>query len=628
MSENNLISKPNQHIEEYFDYYFEGKKQFEYAILLNGEWGSGKTWFVKKYIEKQKSLKKKVAYISLNGLSKTSEIDGAIFKCIHPVLGSKQAMLTGQILKGALKATLRIDLDGDSKSDGSVNASVPDIKLPDYLKIDDNFILIFDDLERCELKIEETLGYINYFVEQENIKVLVVSNDTEIKESDNFLRKKEKLIGATFNYSEDQDLAIKSILEEIDDFGLKEKLIAVILLITETFNRIGYRNLRAFKQSVFDFERFYRKDIFEWKGDFDQEIFEKFLKYFLILSLENKKGRFHNEILKFKEDEESTSNAEEKGTNEILKIMRGIDSKDSEDFMNKYNCSLNDFILSSKRWHEIINLNIIDQNQITLDLYEAHFRLKEDQPTWFKLMDFLDLEEKQFDSLATLAKEEIEQDQLNYTTDVLHTISMLIYLKEQSLIYFSIDSLLPKALSRFKFLFSLNESMKKIEDSSFREYSGQYGFYAKGITKFENFMNDVIQAYEDKYLEGDQARAEELFALMDNNGWLFAQRITLTNSTENYYYNYPIVNKIDADKFSQKLCEINISSANSILIGLFNRYSMIGHINMYSVEKTWFDEVERCINENILPSANRLMKARINLKILPKVLKIKEKENN
>ena len=141
-------------------------------------------------------------------------------------------------------------------------------------------------------------------------------------------------------------------------------------------------------------------------------------------------------------------------------------------------------------------------------------------------------------------------------------------------------------------------------------------------------MNDVIQAYEDKYLEGDQARAEELFALMDNNGWLFAQRITLTNSTENYYYNYPIVNKIDADKFSQKLCEINISSANSILIGLFNRYSMIGHINMYSVEKTWFDEVERCINENILPSANRLMKARINLKILPKILKIKEKANN
>ena len=53
--------------------------------------------------------------------------------------------------------------------------------------------------------------------------------------------------GSTFNYSEDQDLAIKSILEEIDNFELKEKLITVIPLITETFNRIGYKNLRAFK---------------------------------------------------------------------------------------------------------------------------------------------------------------------------------------------------------------------------------------------------------------------------------------------------------------------------------------------------------------------------------------------
>lgn len=261
MVQENLISVPNKHIEEYLDYYFDGKKKFEYAVLLNGAWGSGKTWFVKKYIEKQISKDKKVAYISLNGISKTSEIDEAIFKCIHPVLGSKQAKLAGQLFKGAIKATLRIDLDGDSKPDANLGISAPDIKFPDYLKIDDNFILIFDDLERCELKIEETLGYINYFVEQENIKVLVVSNDTEIKESDNFLRKKEKLIGTTFNYSEDQDLAIKSILEEIDNFELKEKLITVIPIITETFNRIGYKNLRAFKQSVFDFERFYRKDI-------------------------------------------------------------------------------------------------------------------------------------------------------------------------------------------------------------------------------------------------------------------------------------------------------------------------------------------------------------------------------
>ena len=158
MSTQQYISEPNKHIEEYFDYYFDGKKNFEYAVLLNGAWGSGKTWFVKKYLEKKEDQGKKVCYVSLNGIAKTSMIDEAIFKSIHPILGSKGAKLAGQILKGTLKTTIKVDLDGDSKSDGSISGGIPKIELPDYLKINDNFILVFDDLERCELKKEEVLG--------------------------------------------------------------------------------------------------------------------------------------------------------------------------------------------------------------------------------------------------------------------------------------------------------------------------------------------------------------------------------------------------------------------------------------------------------------------------------------
>ena len=88
-----FISEPNKHIEDYLDYYFDGKKDFQYALLLNGAWGSGKTWFVKKYLEKKEDQGRQICYVSLNGLSKTSDIDESIFKSIHPILGSKGARL-------------------------------------------------------------------------------------------------------------------------------------------------------------------------------------------------------------------------------------------------------------------------------------------------------------------------------------------------------------------------------------------------------------------------------------------------------------------------------------------------------------------------------------------------------
>lgn len=328
------ISEPNKHIQDYLDYYFDGKKNFEYAVLLNGAWGSGKTWFVKKYLEKKEDQGKKICYVSLNGIAKTSLIDEAIFKSIHPILGSKGAKLAGQILKGTLKATVKIDLDGDSKSDGSISGGIPKIELPDYLKINDNFILVFDDLERCELKKEEVLGYINYFVEQEGIKTLIVSNEEEIKDNDEYARKKEKLIGATFSYIEDQNLAIKSILDEISEVDLKIILNSEIELITQTFNQVGYKNLRAFKQTIFDFERFYKRKYFEDKDDsFDSEIFKKVLRAFLILSLENKKGRFDKEVLNFKSDlnEENSK----KPVGKIVESISGFVGEKAQEFKKK-----------------------------------------------------------------------------------------------------------------------------------------------------------------------------------------------------------------------------------------------------------------------------------------------------
>lgn len=614
MTQEAFISVSNKHIEEYLDYYFNGRKNLEYAVLINGAWGSGKTWYVKKYIEKIQKTKK-IAYISLNGVSKSSEIDDAIFKCIHPVLGSKQAKLTGQILKGAIKATLKIDLNGDSKSDGSLNASVPDIKLPEYLRVDDNFILIFDDLERCELKIEETLGYINYFVEQESIKVLVVSNDAEIKENDNFIKKKEKLIGATFNYSEDQDLAIKCIIEEVDNFELKEKLVNIISFITEIFNRVGYKNLRAFKQSIFDFQRFYRKNLFEWNGNFDQEIFKKILKAFLILSLENKKGRFNEVILTFKlNSNENNSKTTEK---KIAELLSGFEGDDAQEFKKKYQMNLDEFIFSKQLWNKILNENIISITLIEKELYDVYFRLKEDSPVWIKLWSYLNLTDLEFADLVGQAKESIEKYELTEVADILHTISMLIFFSEKKLIDFSITPLLDIAVVIFKRIINIDDRYKRINCLDLRSQSGGYGLYAKNLTEFQIFLNRLESAYEEKYLEKNSERSSELLKLMQTDDYAFYEKIT------KQYFDYPIFKYFKVEEYLDRLCEIRYESAMSVLDTFSYRYKVVSQSPIYLQEQGWFEELIVLTN-NKLKKSKGIEKNKIEEYFIPKLSQIKE----
>jgi tRNA A37 threonylcarbamoyladenosine biosynthesis protein TsaE len=57
----------NQHAEKYLDYYCGLSHAPGYAVLLKGQWGVGKTWFVEKYREKHESQKEVLVIAQLRG---------------------------------------------------------------------------------------------------------------------------------------------------------------------------------------------------------------------------------------------------------------------------------------------------------------------------------------------------------------------------------------------------------------------------------------------------------------------------------------------------------------------------------------------------------------------------------
>ncbi len=287
--------------------------------------------------------------------------------------------------------------------------------------------------------------------------------------------------------------------------------------------------------------------------------------------------------------------------------------------MNKYNLSLKDFVFSKEQWHKILNLNVLNDKNINDELYEAYFRLKEEQPTWLKLWYYLNLSEIDFESLVIEAQKSIENSKLNNITDILHTVSMLIYFKEKNLIFFSVENLLVLAVDQFKKNVNLRENIKKFNYFDISDESGGYGLYARELPMFKEFIKDLAQAYEDKYVEKNIERVKELFSLMENDSYEFYQQLT------NKYFDYPILNSLNPVEFLDQLLKIEYRNAMNALDALNSRYTINSQSKIYSQEEDWFQKIIDSTNQKLVLSTGLLEKHKIQDKFLPKLIGIQEK---
>ncbi len=186
------------------------------AILLNGEWGCGKTFFIKeKLIPKIDKETYQTFLISLYGVDSVEKIQDIIYtKWIEKVLADrmKNHESLGDILakgvaifgKSAIKLLeSKIGTEGSAIDSAKVilNQSIGTNKKP---------ILIFDDLERCQIDIIELMGFLNNLSENNGYKLILVANEHEINRD-------ESDIAIALKYG----IALNSRLD-IDDLTKKE----------------------------------------------------------------------------------------------------------------------------------------------------------------------------------------------------------------------------------------------------------------------------------------------------------------------------------------------------------------------------------------------------------------------
>lgn len=304
----------NELIDSICDYI--RKPYTDYAIMLNGKWGSGKTYFwnnnLRDKIEKisNEGKKYKTIYISLYGVNSLEEISKKLFIETNPMLSKTLKKFVDNKKGNSIPEYVKTGLDMANLF-GSMNFNSDKVDFSKLFTVDDK-VLCFDDLERANIDVIDILGYINNFVEHDGIKTIIICNEEELaikfkndnidfkkwiatyvldkqgridkkpitditkfteddsyrdlldkevsflfEKSNEYQRIKEKLIGETFEFVPEYKYVLTSMINKYTyNYGLYEFYKKNYASIENTFLKTDSRNLRILKHALNDFEKY------------------------------------------------------------------------------------------------------------------------------------------------------------------------------------------------------------------------------------------------------------------------------------------------------------------------------------------------------------------------------------
>ncbi|GAB6070863.1 P-loop NTPase fold protein [Thiomicrorhabdus hydrogeniphila] len=562
------MSGPNKHITEFLSYYCK-LDQPEYAVLLNGVWGIGKSHFIDNFIKQQSEDELKFYRISLFGMKTLQDLNSEIFSQLHPNIGSKKAQLVYRTLISALPSvSINTDLDGDEKHEtsGKFNISkVAEVFGVGEQKGNKSAVFVFDDLERTSIHTKEILGFLNRYVETFKQKVIVIANEEEIEkedqtkchdESDELQKKeggpvgmqqkadknsyqiqKEKLIGKTFLLEPETRLAIPQIVNSLEGDSpdvVKNVYRRNMPNIISVFEESGYKNLRHIKYGLRDFIRLY--EVMDGEFRQEEEIVDRLLSVHLTLMIEKNAGNL---------------------------LGSDIAALDANNFMwqntiiDELNKRYTDFgsrrmLLNGKVWKDVVFHSKLDKKEINKDL--SRLTAKENIPAWQKLWNYWELSNDEFNLALQETVDSINNHKISNACELIHVIGLLHR--------FSLEGLYPK--KRFEILkeakrnIEVNkaEIMRHFDSEEFWGRPSCSGYQVVDgekmvIRYFVAFLSKIHKEYN---LQKASTEINDIFIQIESryDDWKQALRSGPWGAAK--FHDLAVLNAIDEGVFVDKLC--------------------------------------------------------------------------
>lgn len=568
MNKNNL--------QLYLDYYL-GLNAPGFAVLITGEWGSGKTFQVKNSIPYEIQC-----HVSLFGISDSQEVYNTVFAKMFP--GKNFAKKLLDITKDVSGEFNGVTF-GASSLAGSILS--PLIKMT----VDRSKVIIFDDLERCPMSNKEIFGVINQYIEHHQCKVIILAHDKETH--DDFVKTKEKIIGHTIQIEPQIYDAAASFFSEkfkLNNFS------AIKTVIVDAFLKTNCKSLRILKYVINDCHRLleclepvHLKNTIAMKSLFN---------FFCIVSIEHKMGNFStSDIENIPQDYIQYAVTLQRNKAEQPELDESEKKKLA--FYSKYDdIDIRTDILDSTLTANIIETGDYPQSEIQKSLSMSNFFIRNyDTPPWLTIYNYNHQENAIVREAINEMFDKFKNTKIIEIGEMIHSFCLSYMLSENNEITDNFDELLdfqvkyiddllnndllaPEPLNPDPFsddLYESSYSRRYWINNSYEDYAEKIISHIKAsrtkakIKKYPTFANEVIKA-------------------LDTDIDYFKSLMIGNPNEQGLYSNIDIMNSIDPDDFIIHWLTLPVhlwSKVGSILIARYRpaQYTILAN------EKAWLQRV-------------------------------------
>ena len=567
----------------------------QYAVLLKGKWGCGKTHFINHWIDtyQKQDAEDKVlepVYVSLYGLSETKQITTAINRVLYPILYGKAAKAGKTFLKFMSAFVLKcdVDWDKDGNSDFSMNLGLDSLSIfkSEDEQVKRGNLLIFDDLERCDVPMKKLLGYLNFFVEQCNCHLIVIGDEDKIAEGENkkiFGEFKEKTIGREFEIATDIHSALDTFVNQTpkNDFvvGHQEQ-------IEKFFAMTECDNLRILRQALWDFARFEES----MTGFSEDERYENIMIHVLgtyIISYCEYRGKNHELLDKWIQYNYKGLQIAQKEIEQLKSQLGDLHQR----YNNIYQ-RLTNYQTFKIEFVERVLLELNTGNSIKEYVGKEYFAPIAEVRSWARINEVYAMSNKEFISFYRTLIDDICGIQVTSMKNLGYAIAYLVYLDSRTIKEFdekdfnNIREALPKYWEAF-------QDEETVYDARMAFSRGVNSYMTtEKLKRLPEICAKFNEEYENRLKVSKNLMTRTLEQLSDSN---VDELCTLNKQAlpdhSRTYDMVSIFNHVDMDKLMDNLLNLSNESLNSFTHFIRDRYYLSYNMS------NWINET----NDDIKP---------------------------